>query len=104
MSLLEIARAAVSLAQAKGAQGAAASAGRARNVSVEWRDGKLEKIAEATTRGVGLQLYVDGRYSAVSSSDLRPQALRAALSEAVAAVAAQREADDVDEPDLRRQV
>jgi PmbA protein len=83
-SLLEIARHAVALAQAKGAQGASASAARAREVSVDWRDGRLEKITEATTRGVGLQLYVDGRYSAVSTSDLRPEALEKFIGDAVA--------------------
>ncbi len=83
-SLLEIAHDAVALAQAKGAQGASASAARAREVSVDWRDGRLEKITEATTRGVAIQLYVDGRYSAVSTSDLRPEALERFVGEAVA--------------------
>ena len=83
-SLMDDARAVVALAKKKGAQGVAASAGRARNVSVDWRDGKLEKISEATTRGVGVALYVDGRFSAVSTSDLRPEALDRFLEEAVA--------------------
>ena len=52
--------------------------------SVQWRDGKLEKITESTTRGVGLQLYVDGRYSAVSTSDLRPDALDVFIADSVA--------------------
>jgi PmbA protein len=55
-----------------------------RDVSVEWRDGKVEKINEATTRGVGLQLYVDGRYSSVQSSDLRPAALEEFIADSVA--------------------
>ena len=59
----------------KGAKEAAATVNRTRNVTVEWRDGKVEKINEATTRRLTLQLYVDGRYSQVSSSDLRPEAL-----------------------------
>jgi PmbA protein len=83
-SLLEDARAAVELALKKGAQGAAASVARARNVAVDWRDGKLEKISEATTRGMGVSLYVDGRYSAVSTSDLRPEALDRLVGEAAA--------------------
>jgi PmbA protein len=71
----EIARAAMKDALAKGAKEAAATVDRTRNVTVEWRDGKVEKINEATTRRLTLQLYVDGRYSQVSSSDLRPEAL-----------------------------
>ena len=45
---------AVALALAKGAGQAAVRAYRVRDVSVQWRDGKLEQINEATTRGVGL--------------------------------------------------
>jgi PmbA protein len=71
----EIARSAMKDALLKGAKEAAATVDRTRNVTVEWRDGKVEKINEATTRRLTLQLYVDGRYSQVSSSDLRPEAL-----------------------------
>jgi PmbA protein len=52
-------------------------------VSLEWRDGKIEKINEATTRGLSLQLYVDGRYSQVSSSDLRPEALDTFIADSI---------------------
>ena len=80
----EIARSVVKSALAKGAQQAAATVNRSRNVSVDWRDGKIEKIEEATTRGLSLQLYVDGRYSVVSSSDLRPEALSTFVGDGVA--------------------
>ncbi|HET6923757.1 MAG TPA: DNA gyrase modulator, partial [Anaeromyxobacteraceae bacterium] len=70
--LRETARAAAALARKAGAQQAAAGAYRSRRVDVEWRDGRIESASEATTRGIGLELYVDGRYSAVSTSDLRP--------------------------------
>ncbi len=84
MTLLEIARDAALLARRHGADEAATGAYRARQVEVSWRDGKLERISEATTRGLGVELYVDGRYAAVSTSDLRPAALDAFLVEAVA--------------------
>jgi len=71
--LLDAARNAVKLARDKGANEAAASAYRSRDVELVWRDGKVEKVSEATSRGVSLSLFVDGRYSAVSSSDLRPE-------------------------------
>ncbi|MFN8093315.1 MAG: TldD/PmbA family protein [Vicinamibacteria bacterium] len=80
----ETARAAMKTALAKGAKEAAATVSRSRNVSLEWRDGKVEKINEATTRGLTLQLFVDGRYSQVSSSDLRPEALETFISDSVA--------------------
>jgi PmbA protein len=82
--LLEVARGAAALARKAGADEAAAVAGRARSVSVEWRDGKLEKVSEATTRGLSLELYAEGRYAAVSTSDLRPEALERFVADAVA--------------------
>jgi PmbA protein len=84
VSLLEIARQAALLARRHGAEEAATGAFRSRQVEVAWRDGKLERISEATTRGMGLELYVGGRYAAVSTSDLRPEALDAFIGEAVA--------------------
>jgi PmbA protein len=82
--LLDITRRAAQLALSKGANEAAAGSYRARHVEVAWRDGKLEKVTEATTRGLGLDLYVDGRYSSVSTSDLRPDALDRFVADAVA--------------------
>jgi PmbA protein len=84
MTLLEIARQAAGLALGHGADEAATGAYRSRQVEVAWRDGRLERIAEATSRGLGLELYVGGRYAAVSTSDLRPEALDAFIGEAVA--------------------
>ena len=83
-SMLEVAKNAAALAQRKGAREAAAGAYRVRNVEVQWRDGKLEKVTEATTRGLGFELYVDGRYSSVSTSDLRPEAVERFVEDAVA--------------------
>ena len=74
---------ALSLAKRHGAQHAGAKVSRNREVSVEWRDGKLEKLTEATTRGLSLRLYVDKRYATVSTSDLRRAALDSFISNAV---------------------
>ena len=84
MTLPEIARQAAALARKQGAGEASVGAYRARQVEVAWRDGKLEKVTEATTRGLGLELYVDGRYASVSTSDLRPEALERFIGDAVA--------------------
>lgn len=80
----DVARQAMKAALAKGAKEAAATISRTREVSVEWRDGKVERINEATRRSLGLQLYVDGRYSSVSSSDLRREALDTFIADSVA--------------------
>ncbi len=84
MTLLEIAREAALRARRHGADEAATGAFRSRQVEVAWRDGRLERISEATTRGLGLEVYAGGRYAAVSTSDLRPEALDAFAAEAVA--------------------
>jgi PmbA protein len=84
VTLLEIARDAARLARRHGADEVATGAFRSRQVEVSWRDGRLERISEATTRGLALELYVGGRYAAVSTSDLRPEALDLFVVEAVA--------------------
>ncbi|MFO0585858.1 MAG: TldD/PmbA family protein [Anaeromyxobacter sp.] len=83
-SLIDVARSAVSLAKKHGAAEAAASVTRERNVDLSWRDGKLEKLSDATTRSLSLELYVDGRYSAVATSDLRPEALERFVDDSIA--------------------
>ena len=83
-ALLEAAREAVRLALRSGAQDAAAAASRARQVELSWRDGRVETASEATTRGLGIDLYVDGRYASVSTSDLRPEAIERLVADGVA--------------------
>ena len=82
--MLAIAQSCIQLAKSAGANDAAARAYRVRDVSLDYRDGKVEKISEATTRGVAIQLYVDGRYSTASTSDVRPEALKTFIADAVA--------------------
>jgi PmbA protein len=48
------------------------------------RDGKLEKVQESTSRALSVQIYAEGRYSQHSTTDLRPESLKAFLDEAVA--------------------
>jgi PmbA protein len=83
-TMLEIAKNAVALAKQKGAADIAAVVTESRDVDVTWRDGKLEKISEATSRRLEARLYVDGRYSACSTSDMRPDALASFFENAVA--------------------
>ncbi|MBK9262769.1 MAG: TldD/PmbA family protein [Polyangiaceae bacterium] len=83
-TMLDIAKSAVALAKQKGAAEVAVAVTETRNVDVNWRDGKLEKVAEATSRRLGARLYVDGRYSACTTSDLRPDGLASFFDNAVA--------------------
>jgi PmbA protein len=82
--MLAIAQSCISLAKSAGAKEASARAYRVRDVSLDYRDGAVEKISEATTRGVNLQLFVDGRYSTASTSDLRPEALKTFIGDSIA--------------------
>lgn len=79
----ELAQYAVATAQRLGAQSAAAAANHVREVEVAWRDGKLERLTEAGSRGLSVELYVDGRYAAVATSDTRREAVAAFLADAV---------------------
>jgi len=82
--LLALAKSAVKLAQAEGASDAVASAYQSRDIEIGWRDGKIEKVSEATTRGISISLYVDGKYSSVHTSDIRPDALDKFVKESIA--------------------
>ncbi|MBK8252309.1 MAG: TldD/PmbA family protein [Polyangiaceae bacterium] len=82
-ALLDQAKQVVALAKKKGAADARATAYSSREVELTWRDGKVEKVSEATTRGASVALYVEGRYSSVSTSDLRPEALEKFLEESI---------------------
>ena len=82
--LVDAARGAAALAKKHGAADVVAHVSREREVTTSWRDGKVEKVSDATTRSLSLSLYVDGRYSSVSTSDLRPQALERFIADSVA--------------------
>ena len=82
--LMERALAALELARAAGAAQVGVSAWQGRNVEYSLRDGILEKVQEDVSRAVHLKLFVDGRYSTHSTSDLRPTSLKGFVDEAVA--------------------
>jgi PmbA protein len=82
--LLARARDAVSLATSMGAKDVFATAYRSRSVEMERRDGKIEKVTEATSRGLSLEVWVDGRFSVSDTTDLRPDRLQSFVADAVA--------------------
>ncbi len=83
-ALADVARAALDTARRGGAEQAAASVTHRRETEVRWRDGQLDNLSEAVTRTLALRLFVDGRYARVSTSDLRPQAVRSFVDLAIA--------------------
>ncbi|MBV72227.1 MAG: peptidase U62 [Myxococcales bacterium] len=83
-ALLDSALAAVELAGRMGADASSVAVSRSRGVDLEWRDGALERVTEKTRRSLSAEIYVNGRFSASSTSDLRPDALKTFFEDAVA--------------------
>jgi PmbA protein len=55
-----------------------------RTVEISYRDRKPENIKEAATKGLSLEIFVNGRYSSMGTSDLRKDALKDFIGRAVA--------------------
>jgi PmbA protein len=72
---LELAHWVIKKAQQAGVQEVSVGISKGRNVEIEFRDKKLEKLQEATSKSLSLTLYIDHRYSAHSTNDLRPDLL-----------------------------
>lgn len=83
-TLQQRAAAAVELAKSAGADDVWATVYAERHTECSTRDGKLEQMSENSSRGLGLRLWVDGRYSSHETNDLREANLRAFVRDAVA--------------------
>jgi PmbA protein len=81
--LLEQAARAVELAREAGADDVVAGVSWSRGTRFEWREGRLERVQESTSRRLGLAVYVDGRYSTSSTNDLDPARLAGFARDAV---------------------
>ena len=81
--LLEQARAAARLAARHGAQESKVSVSRSRGISVEWRDGRLERLQDRAQCALHLEVLVDQRYSSNGTNDLRPDALERFVRDAI---------------------
>lgn len=55
-----------------------------REIEIEYRDKKLDKLKESTQNSLNLNLYVDHKYSSHSTNDLRKETLEKFIGEAVA--------------------
>ncbi|MCA9563428.1 MAG: TldD/PmbA family protein, partial [Myxococcales bacterium] len=74
---------AVAVALKAGADNAWAWASRSRSVETVFRDQALEEVKESTSRSLSISLYVNGRFSRHSTTDLRPATLDGFIAEAV---------------------
>jgi len=64
-------------AKSAGADDCRVSFSKQRFVEVQYREHKPETVKEATTQGIDVDMYVNGRYSSQSTADLRADALKA---------------------------
>ncbi|HOP06713.1 MAG TPA: TldD/PmbA family protein [candidate division Zixibacteria bacterium] len=74
----------ISRAKAHGATEVKVNITNDRGVNVDYRDGKLDRLTEATENSLSLALYIDGKYSSSSTCDIRKETLEHFISEAVA--------------------
>ena len=80
----DLAQWAIEQARAAGADQAAVNISNQRDVEIEFREKKLEKLKESTQNSLSLDIYVDHKYSGHSTNDLRRESLEIFIKEAVA--------------------
>lgn len=83
-SLLNQAKHAVEVAKIKGAQDVWANITQNREVSYDYRDGKIDKVQDATAITLSVRLFVDGKFSSNHTSDLRPKSLENFFAQSIA--------------------
>ncbi|MBN2088987.1 TldD/PmbA family protein [candidate division KSB1 bacterium] len=81
---LELAHWVIKKAQQAGVQELSVSISKSRNVEIEFRDKKMEKLQESTSNSLSLTLYIDHRYSAHSTNDLRKDLLESFILNTIA--------------------
>jgi PmbA protein len=84
-SMYELCEWVLGAAKRNGAADCKVAFSKTRFVEIEYRDRKPETIREATSQGLSLDVYVNGRFSAQSTSDLRKTALETFIADAAAA-------------------
>ncbi len=74
---------AIDTALKNGATDCRARMSRRRFVNIRYRDHKPEVVKEATTRGLNLNIYINGKFSSQNTPDLRQTALESFIKKAV---------------------
>ncbi|MCP4602242.1 MAG: TldD/PmbA family protein [Proteobacteria bacterium] len=67
----------------RGVTGVRVTTYRTRNVSVLYRKARPDKVEESSSRSLSLYLYIDGKYTACETNDLRKEALERFLDSSV---------------------
>lgn len=82
--LYNLAESGIQTAKAAGAAACRIGIDTERTVEISYRERKPENIKEASTKALSLEIFVDGRYSSMNTSDLRKDALKDFIGRAVA--------------------
>jgi len=82
---IDLAKWTMGLVLKNGADQVSVSLSNQREIEIEIRDKKLEKLKESTRNSLNLSIYAQNRYSGHSTNDLRKSALETFISEAVSA-------------------
>ena len=82
--LYNLAEKGIQMAKAAGAAACRIGIDTERTVEISYRERKPENIKEASTKALSLEIFVDGRYSSMNTSDLRKDALKDFIGRAVA--------------------
>lgn len=85
MDKLELAKWAADFAKKQGASQTRVEVSNSRDVEIEVRDKKLEKLKETTQNSLSLNIYLDKKYSGHFTNDLRKESLEKFIKEAVIA-------------------
>jgi PmbA protein len=81
--MLELAKLSIKTAKSAGADNCRAGIRSERFVEISYRERKPENIKEASTKGLNIEIFVNGRFSNQSTSDLRAESLKDFISNAV---------------------
>jgi len=84
MKQQDVAKQALQYAKRAGAAEAEAFLQTNRELNVNVRDGRVESVKQADSRGLGLRVLVDGKMALVYTSDFRPDAMKTLAERAVA--------------------
>lgn len=82
-NLLQLAEELVGFGQKNGASQVEVSIQQGTNFSVDVREGEIEKLTEAVSKGLGLRIFVEGRVARASSSDFSKDTLQKLVTNAI---------------------
>ncbi len=84
MNKLDLAKWTQNFAKKQGANETSVVISNSRSIDVEFRDGNIDKLTEATENSLSIELYAGGKYSSHRTNDLRKPALQKFVNNALA--------------------